>query len=170
MRENLHMKKSITSKTGIITVIILLILIAIAIILFPTVNNKDHHDDNQPLFEGLSFIEKKYHFSNPEILEKQQQTFISVKEADLNSIHDQWPVLPVNITTLNFPLGTKIHDVQISYPRIENISIPHPVSYGSCSTVTAESEEIYTTDEMYPKSHVSYHLGVAYQIRNIPRF
>jgi hypothetical protein len=104
-------------------------------------------------------IEKRYHFSNPEILERQQQIFISVKEADLNSIHDQWPVLPVNITTFEFPLGTIVHDVQISYPRIENISIPYPVSYGSCSTVTAESEEIYTTDEMYPSSHVSYHLG-----------
>jgi hypothetical protein len=153
------MNRPSTSSILIIVAIIILMLSAITIIYFTSLNQIDHHQEKDEYGEEVLILERTYTFSSPEILEKQQETFISIREADLNSIHDQWPVLPVNITTFTFPMGTIIHDVQVSYSEPEDISIPYPLSYGSCSTLTSESEDIYTSSDMYPSTFVTTHLG-----------
>ena len=109
--------------------------------------------------QDISVIEKQYTFSYPEIVERKNNLNIYVKEADFNSIHDQWPVLPVNITTLEFNFGTKIKDVQVHLATTKPISLSKPVAYGSCSTFTEESKKIYKSNKMYPSNFVSYHTG-----------
>jgi len=104
-------------------------------------------------------IEKKYCFSYPEIIKNEDDLNIYVQGADFNSIHDQWPVLPVNITTFEFPFGTKILDVQMKVSDVITIPLSDPVAYGSCSTLTEESEEIYMGNAAYPAEMVSYHTG-----------
>ena len=106
-----------------------------------------------------SIIEKKYSFSYPEIIKNEDDLNIYVEEADFNSIHDQWPVLPVNITTFEFPFGTKIIDVQMKISKIQTIPLSKPVAYGSCSTLTEESEVIYMGNAAFPEKILSYHTG-----------
>lgn len=109
--------------------------------------------------EDALVLECHYNFSYPDVVLIEDTVNIYVKEAGLNSINDQWPVLPVNITTFELPFGSKIIDVTVMYSDPEIIKLPAPVSYGSCSTLTKESKQIYSSSNMFPSTHFSYHTG-----------
>lgn len=142
--------------TLLVVIIVLFIVGIFFIISSPQVDEKDHLDEFGP---DVKHIEKQFRFSTPEIVEGDEFTNVFVSEADFNSIHDQWPILPVNITTFEFTFGTKIVDVETTCSETEAISISQPVAYGSCSTATEESEEIYNGDNLYPSDVVSFHTG-----------
>jgi hypothetical protein len=151
------MNKS-TIKILAVLLVLILVISAIGITLIVYKPEKEE-DKGKKLPEGLKVIEKEFSFSYPEISEGKDDLNIYVAESDFNSIHDQWPVLPVNVTTFELPFGTQIVDFETHTSNPENISLPKKIAYGSCSTLTEESEEIYNSNEMYPSNYVSYHLG-----------
>ena len=140
----------------IVLIVVLFIIGLFFIISSPQVNEKDHIDEYGP---DVKHIEKQFHFSPPELVKGDEFTNVYINEADFNSIHDQWPILPVNVTTFEFTFGTKIVDIETTCSETKVISISQPVAYGSCSTATEESEEIYNADELFPTKVVSFHTG-----------
>lgn len=150
-----------TVQTKIIAVVLIItfLLSAIALTVF-MINSPSEKENDEPLKKSdTSIMIKKYTFSYPEIVENEDDLNIYVNESDFNSIHDQWPVLPVNITTFEFAFGTKIVDVEFIMDGLNTISLSKPVSYGSCSTFTAESKEIYQSNTPYPSERATYHTG-----------
>jgi len=139
--------------------VLILFVSAIGVTLFMYDPEEEDSSPEEILAEGLSLVEKQYSFSQPELVEGKDVLNIYVEESDFNSIHDQWPVLPVNITTFEFPFGTRIIEFNSYYSPPQEISLSQMLAYGSCSTLTKESEEIYGNDIMYPSSIVSYHTG-----------
>ena len=161
-----------TSTSKLLAVIFVLILMVSAIgitILFYEPEEKEEKKEI-PLPEGVQFIERHYSFSYPQTVEDENYLNIYVKEADLNSVHDQWPVLPVNITTFELPFGSRIIGFETILSAPKNISLSKPVAYGSCSTLTDESESIYESSEMYPPRFISYHTGAGLSGRDHTTF
>lgn len=150
------MNKSNLKIIAVFFVIILLVSAAGAVVFLYEPKEKEK---DEGLKEGLKVIKREYSFSYPEIHEDRDNLNIYVQEADFNSIHDQWPILPVNVTTFKLPFGTQIVDFKTHYSKPENLSLGKDINYGSCSTLTEESEKIYKSDEMYPSSFISYHTG-----------
>ena len=150
-----------TEQTTIIAVLLIVafILAGIGLTFFMTIPTNEETTHKKTAEKKGTFIQKQFTFSYPEIVENEKDVNIYVKEADFNSIHDQWPVLPVNITTFEFEFGTQIINVESKIGEIESISLSKPVAYGSCSTLTGESKTIYQSSTPFPKEFVSFHTG-----------
>lgn len=150
-----------TVHTKIIAVVLIITfaLSALGLLFFINMPSEEYVVDEKVEKQAASIIEKQYSFSFPEIVENEENVNIYVNEADFNSIHDQWPVLPVNLTTFEFEFGTKIVKVETRLSDLETIPLSKPVAYGSCSTETEESKEIYLSNAPYPAQIVSYHTG-----------
>jgi len=148
----------------IIAFIILIIILvsAYAIILFnkDKQNHQEIEEDEQIILPyGVNAIIKTYNFSDPLIEEKEEFTVVRVTQTDFQSMGDGRPVLPVNLTTIEFPFGTEIVDLNYTYSEPKVINISKKVSYASCSTLTKDDKNIYQNDEMYPSDFVTYHIG-----------
>lgn len=150
-----------TDQTTFIAIVLIItfVLAAFGLAFFISTPSNDITNDMKPIEKEGTFIQKQFSFSYPEIVENEKDLNIYVKEADFNGIHDQWPVLPVNITTFEFPFGTQIIDVETELSDIHTIFLNKPVAYGSCSTSTAESKQIYQSPAPFPSEFVTFHSG-----------
>ena len=114
----------------IFLVITLVILLGAAVFAAAYYYNviKDEEDDEElaeVLPEGVELITKEFTFSEPEIEELGNLTIVNVKEADFHSLGDGRPAIPVNLTTLTFPFGTRIINIEYDY----TISTINPDAY-----------------------------------------
>lgn len=155
--KNEKMKRNI----AIAIVFILLFSSIIAILVLQKISEEkiEKTEDIIALGEGERVLTKIYNFSEPATEEINDLTVINVKETDFHSKGDGRPVLPVELTTLTFPFGTKILSVEYTYTTPEIINISKKLSYGSCSTLTKENSEIYESSDMYPSDFVTHHTG-----------
>jgi hypothetical protein len=108
---------------------------------------------------GVKVLTKELVFSDPILQDHGEYMNVYVNEADLYSISDGQPVLPVNLSIIELPFGTKILDIVYEYSTPESIVISKKLSFGSCSTLTGENENIYASDDLYPSDIVFYHTG-----------
>ncbi|MCD6236777.1 MAG: hypothetical protein J7K13_02340 [Thermoplasmata archaeon] len=109
--------------------------------------------------EGFYIIKKEFNFSEPTIEINNGYSNVYVKEANLYSINDGRPVVPVNLTVVELPFGSKIIDVNYEYTKPEEISLSNKLSFGSCSTLTGMDADIYDKNVFYPREWLSYHTG-----------
>lgn len=144
-------------------VIVFLIIISSIAVAFSYVYFSEKEPDEpefvEELPEGVKKITETYLFSDPVVEEKNGLTIVNVDEADFHSMGDGRPVIPVTLTTMTFPFGTKILKVDYEYEDPEIISIPSKMSYSSCSVITKGDPDIYESYQSYPVSFVSYHKG-----------
>jgi len=150
----------------IISAIIVVILIISGLFLYynyeQTKNPKEHKSNEikyVPVDEKATVLSFDYFFSAPEVKEFEEVVNVYVEEADLNMIGDGRPVLPVNLTVLEFPFGTKITNFEFYVSDSQTIEIPKMLAYGSYSPKTEEYEEYYSLEELYPYDWVTYHKG-----------
>ena len=121
---------------------------------------KDTSLNNPIVGSEIKTIELEYHFSDPYLKNHGEYICVYVDESNFNSISDGVPVLPVNLTTLEFPLGTKIISVEYGTPSFETMSLSKKLSFGKCSPLGTEmDEEIYDNSNPFPTSWVTYHTG-----------
>jgi len=125
-------------------------------------------DDNQKLgysapeyIPPLGSMTLSFDYNFPEPVIEQHGGFVNVytDHADVYSIGDGRPILPVNLTILEFPFGTKILEVNFSHSEPVQQNLTKKLAYGSYSPTTAEYEPIYTMEELYPEDWVTYHKG-----------
>ncbi|RLF52416.1 MAG: hypothetical protein DRN24_03330, partial [Thermoplasmata archaeon] len=109
--------------------------------------------------EGTTVIKKEFNFSQPTIKVNNGYSNVYVKEANLYSINDGRPVVPVNLTVVELPFGSKIINVNYEYSEPKEISLSNKLSFGSCSTLTGMDKDIYSKNIFYPEEWVSYHTG-----------
>jgi hypothetical protein len=144
----------------IIVIIIILSALAVIIIFKDQQDYKKFEKDEQQILpNGVNTIIKTYNFSNPLIEEKDDFIVIRVIQTDFQSMGDGRPVLPFNLTTLEFPFGTEIISLDYTYSEPKVINISKKVSYASCSSTTTYDTTIYQNNEMYPSDFVTYHTG-----------
>ena len=146
---------------NILAIVMAFVLIACAVV-FIIYEDKDRDtEDNVGQYLNLQgeMITQKYTFSYPTFGKFEEYTNVYVDEADFYDIHDGWPVIPVKITTYEFPFGTEILDVIYEYSEPEAITLTKKISVGSCSTITGENPNIYDEDTRFPSSFISYNTG-----------
>jgi len=110
----------------------------------------------------IQFITLKFFFSYPEIVIEGENIWVYVNESDLNMMIPDKPILPVNLTELEFEFGTKIIsiDYKHSIPLIINITgklvcAPKPICYDSLSNNYIDTFE-YENLDPFPSDWISY--------------
>jgi len=148
-------------KIAVIVVILILVLASAGFLYYLKLPDKDTKEPDQvpDLPEGAKCFYENFSFSEPVIEDHGDYVTVNIEETDFQSKGDGRPVIPVKLSNINFPFGTRILEVKYEHTEPETISIPKKISYSSCSTLTAEDEDIYESDLMYPSSFVSYHAG-----------
>lgn len=159
----MNMKSSGKKAFGLIIIAILVIAgIGVYYLEEPNQDNNRKPGQSAPNYippVGSLTLSFEYNFSEPEIVENGNVTNVYVDEADVYSIGDGRPILPVNLTILEFSFGTRILEVNFSHSEIIEEEITKKIAFGSYSPATAEFEEIYTMEELYPNDWVTYHKG-----------
>ena len=97
------------------------------------------------------------------------ETFITINLEDCGILyHSGKPMLPRKYIIKEFPLGTKILDIECKPSSIKTIKLdypilpaPQPVLLGTNANkaVYQKDNEVYSKDEYYPTNWYSYHLG-----------
>ena len=134
------------------------IIIMLVEIYIPSDENDNVDMDNDG-DTNLEIISKTFDFSSPKISEDTRYNYVSVPEADFNSISDGLPVLPVNVTVWEFPLGIEIINVSIEHATPTLLDISKKVSHGIFSQSTVRDNTIYSSTDLYPGDWIMYHTG-----------
>ena len=107
-------------------------------------------------------------FLEPEIVASETYVELNVEGASARLYSAGKPILPMYTTTMSFPFGTKIVDIECETQEVESIALenkivcaPQPVLKGmEVSTVTYERDKtIYESDNLFPDNWFSYSTG-----------
>ncbi len=169
------MKKNIYIKTTVIFLIILLSMSSCISAFGSQLDNDSKIDivldekSSKTTFTSIKEITLDLGFSDPEVALNGDYYIVRVNESDLNRMDPGKPVLPVNLTILEFPFGTLIENITYElYSPPENITIPGKLAFGSLPVLgnmrtysheNVMDEEVYEGDDPYPVDWVSYHTG-----------
>ncbi len=140
-----------------LVIVIILLLSSYAVMVFFK-EKREKKEKEMEKYEGYNVIVMEYNFSEPVIREYNDYLNIYVDEANLYTIGDGRPVLPVNITVFEFPLGTRIVNISFEYSEPQSINLSKRLSFGSCSTLTNEDAIVYNSS-IFPSTFVSHHTG-----------
>ncbi len=101
-------------------------------------------------------------FSDPELIIHDENITVHINESDINMIVPDRPVLPVNITTLEFELGTKIKSVTCEHSCPEDIYLEKNIARGlkrSIDKIKISGNKQLRDGEVYPSDWIYYHAG-----------
>jgi hypothetical protein len=116
----------------------------------------------------VKYITMKLNFSYPEVVPCGDYLVVRVKESDINRMDPGKPVLPANLSIFEFPLGTKIIDVEYDHSVPEIINLTKKLAFGfvpltdnmqEYSTKEIMDVSVYENSDPYPSDWVSYHAG-----------
>lgn len=150
----------ILNKHIVFAVVLILLFSSIGVVLFLTRPVDDGVIDDSVVMEEIDGVwQESFSFSEPFFTEAYGLTVVNLNESDFHSSGDGRPVIPVNLTSMTFPFGTKIRSVEYEYSPPQIIDVPTMLSYGSSSVNTKEDKTIYESNSLYPDSIVTYHTG-----------
>lgn len=147
------------NKSIVIAIVLILLFSSIGAVLLLTRPDEEKIIDEPMIIDEEGVWRGSFHFSEPFFTAAYGLTVVNVNEADFHSSGDGRPVIPVNLTSMTFPFGTRIRSVEYEHSSSQIIDVPTMLSYGSCSTKTKEDKTIYESPSLYPDSIVTYHTG-----------
>ena len=124
-------------------------------------------DNRQIEKSGSKTIEIVQQFSTPEVLEHSEFITIHLKETNSFIMMNGKPILPAFLQTFEFPLGTRLKDIQCVCSDVNDLSVSKKITpaskpvteYQKGEKVQPEMDkDIYTADQLYPESWYSYKL------------
>ncbi len=116
----------------------------------------------------IKTIEKTIHFSDPSVVTEGE--YVAIKTENSNNIlrNEKYPIIPYRTETMEFPVGTKIVnvDIQRSEPKEMELSkkiapapLATPLNMQNNKAKVVEGS-VYTSNEPYPNSWDSWNVGV----------
>jgi len=157
MKKNSKIKRKLT-------VVIVLLFIGMAL----SASTSQSADQKDNLKENIKFVTVVQTFSQPIIKEEGQYSTIYVKEASALPMQPLNPMIPALIKTYEFPVGTKIIDVQVTTSEIKTMNTiktvkPYPMPQASTSqkinTHETFNQEIYNSNDPYPSQFFDMRKG-----------
>ena len=157
------MRKSSYRKSFIISLAVLIILTNV----LPLYNSHLSKTASSSIIIFHS-ISKQLHFSDPEIIEENDSVYIYVNESDVNRLEAGKPVLPVNLTVMEFPFGTKILGINYETSPPEQINLTRPPTCALRSRPDTlrdyhHHENVDTSvslsSDPFPSDWIDYHTG-----------
>jgi len=155
------MKKNSYYRKLTVGIIILFVGMGIA----PGITNTLADDSFETHVETVEFIQE---FSKPIIRENEEFVEIIVEEANSYMAYEKEPMMPFLSKTYEFPLGTKLINVEITPSKIKTMAIgkqvkPAPpkqrISHRMITVEKTINQEIYSNSEPYPNEWCSYNTG-----------
>ena len=117
-------------------------------------------------------------FFQPCVVEDEGFVTVAVEGANAYHFHPGEPVLPVFVSTLSFPFGTRIVDVECRVGEVKSRGLsvvispaPQPVVVGSQvkAPVVECDRVIYSSDGLFPDVWCSYSTGGGLDEQNVYR-
>lgn len=110
------------------------------------------------------FITLEFFFSDPNVVVDDENIWVYINESDLNMIIPDQPVLPVNLSVLEFEFGTEILSVDYEHSCPEIIDLPGKLARGSNSKFDATSKNVLEKSmpersDSFPSDWIFYHTG-----------
>jgi len=108
------------------------------------------------------------HFLEPILIKHESYIDVNVEGANARLYHARQPILPVYTTTMSFPFGTKILDVQCKTHEIKTMSLPEKITPAPDPIIRGiqtnslgykMDETVYTSDEFFPENWFSCYTG-----------
>ncbi len=129
--------------------------------------------------ENLETLNKKISFSQPKIIEKEEYTSIKLDDTEASTVGIEGkPLLPVKKMVYEFPMGTKIENVKLSYSGVETKTVekhieivPEPQPYvtttsKSKTTNTNQKSTGYDYQGFYPEKWHEYSVNIGLNENN----
>jgi len=125
----------------------------------------DQQDNSQDQVKSITVVQT---FSSPILKEEGQYLTIYIEEADALPMKPLNPMLPVLIKTYEFPLGTRIIDVQVTTSEIKTLEItktvkpfpmPQALTSRKINLHEAFNQEIYNSNDPYPSQWFNIQKG-----------
>jgi hypothetical protein len=120
---------------------------------------------NQHIDRETNFLTLQFNFSYPTIHVENESIWIYVNESDLNMMIPGKPVVPVNISTLEFEFGTQINSITYNHstPILINLT-GHLVcasqpTYDYFLSPPEQNSFGYENADSFPADWISYHIG-----------
>jgi hypothetical protein len=113
-------------------------------------------------------ISEKIFFSQPTIIEEQNHILVKLAEANTNSWSSGKPILPMISKVYNFPLGTIIDKVQVSFSENNEMKISKQIemaqewqvfSIKQNNRINIEPQISYTDIDIYPEQRYTYRVA-----------
>ena len=154
--------------------VILLTLSLISSGISAVYTKSDHKQTEIPNNKTAEFSQQ---FSMPEIKDNDEFLNIRLKEANSFIKNTGEPILPIFLKTFEFPLGTHIKEINCICSKTEEMHLtkeiisaskPIPWNYGEDTTDLEKNEEIYSSNQLFPKSEYSYKLSGGLNRNNKP--
>ncbi len=110
----------------------------------------------------------QFNFSDPVLIVDGENIWVYVNETDMNMIIPNQPVLPVNITELEFEFGTKITDIEFTYSTPEIINISGRLACGIIPGIDGMNDHLkengfeplsIESSDPFPSDWISNHTG-----------
>jgi hypothetical protein len=107
-------------------------------------------------------------FLEPIVLRSEGYVELNVEGANARLYHAGEPILPVHTTSLSFPFGTKIVDIECETGEVKSMVLsdkiapaPKPVIQGmSANALEPEMDQtIYNSDTLFPSGWFNYYTG-----------
>ncbi len=123
--------------------------------------------------ETLEFI---HVFSEPKFVENGEFIEIIIEETNTYTNYDGSPMIPVFSKIYEFQMGTKITDIKITFPKVKTMNIekqikPVPTKQMISKVIIAKegilNQEVYSSNNLYPKEWFSYNIGTGLNNNNI---
>jgi len=154
------MKYSYLRKIGILGIIVLFFASNFTMADYSSINTTI-----QQRAEGnVEEITLTFSFSEPDIVVEEDQLWVYVTETDINMIIPDQPILPANLTVLEFGLGTEIISVDYTHSCPVIINLDRDIAYGNYPGIDS-SKDVMTDkidrvlSESYPDDWIFYHTG-----------
>ena len=149
-------------------VVILFICLIINSISFTSIyaRNNLYKNDEDDTF--LKLKEMEFYFSTPQIKYKDKYAEINLIETDSVILSPGKPILPKSNIIMNFPLGTKIQNIEIILPEVKQLTLlksiiqaPYPyVCIGKLGFIkNGFNIDLYELSDVYPKKWFDYKTG-----------
>jgi len=163
------MKINIKNKVTLLFILTIFLLSNFTTVIgtFNKNSNNLELSENPTAISITNSLTMEYSFSYPKIVVDDNQLWVYINESDLNMIIPNKPVLPVNITVLEFEFGTEIVDIDFEHSKPILINLSRPIA---CSNYpkydqplnffieNIEKTELGNEDP-YPSDWIYYHLA-----------
>ena len=117
----------------------------------------------KPIVESdIKFLNLTFFFSYPKIVVDGGNIWVYVNETDLNMMISGKPVLPVNITELEFEFGTKIKSIEYKHSTPIIINLTGRLAHASKSMYDKIPSDNFDSNnsessDPFPSDWISYH-------------
>lgn len=106
-------------------------------------------------------------FSDPMVIANGEFVEIDMEGANARLYHARQPVLPIHTTTMSFPFGTRILDINCQTDDVNTEKLnykitpaPDPIISEHSNVLIQEMDKkIYNSDEFFPNNWVDYYTG-----------